>query len=109
MCGRLKLYAIVKTGGQQYRVEENTIIEVNKLNSNEGDEIVINEVLAVGSDSDVKIGTPYVPGAKVTAKVIRQFKGQKINGFTYKPKKHTQRHWGHRQQLTRLAITKIEA
>jgi len=50
-----------------------------------------------------------VPGAKVTAKVMKQFKGPKIDGFTYKPKKATQRHWGHRQQLTRLKITKIEA
>lgn len=109
MCGRLKLYAIVKTGGQQYRVEENTIIEVNKLKSDEGEEIIINEVLAIGADSGIKVGTPYVPGAKVTAKVLKQFKGPKIDGFTYKPRKHTQRHWGHRQQLTRLAITKIEA
>ncbi|MEN6521287.1 MAG: 50S ribosomal protein L21 [Armatimonadota bacterium] len=103
------MYAIVKTGGQQYRVEEKTIIEVNKLSSDEGSEITIEEVLVVGADSGVKVGTPYVPGAKVTAKVLKQFKGPKIDAFTYKPKKHTQRHWGHRQQLTRLEITKIEA
>lgn len=103
------MYAIVKTGGQQYRVEEKTIIEVNKLTSDEGAEIIINEVLVLGADTGVKVGTPYVPGAKVTAKVLKQFKGPKIDAFTYKPKKHTQRHWGHRQQLTRLEITKIEA
>lgn len=103
------MYAIVKTGGQQFRVEENTIIEVNKLQSDEGQEIVLDEVLVIGSDQGVKIGTPHVPGAKVTAKVMKQFKGPKIDGFTYKPKKATQRHWGHRQQLTRLKITKIEA
>jgi large subunit ribosomal protein L21 len=103
------VYAIVKTGGQQFRVEENNIIEVNKLSSEEGEEIVLDEVLVVGSDKGVKVGTPHVPGAKVRARVLKQFKGPKINGFTYKPKKSTHRHWGHRQQLTRLSIIKIEA
>ena len=103
------MYAIVKAGGQQYRVEENTIIDVNKLPSAEGEEIVLDEVLVVATDKGVKVGTPHVPGAKVRARVLKQFKGDKIEGFTYKPKKHTQRHWGHRQQLTRLEITKIEA
>lgn len=103
------MYAIVKTGGQQFRVEENTIIEVNKLSSEEGEEIVLEEVLVLGTDKGVKFGTPVVTGAKVKAKVLKQFKGPKIDGFTYKPRKHTQRHWGHRQQLTRLSITKIEA
>lgn len=103
------MYAIVKTGGQQFRVEEKSIIEVNKLNVEEGTEIVLDEVLVLSSDSGVQIGTPRVTGAKVTAKVMKQFKGAKINGFTYKPKKHTQRHYGHRQLLTRLSIVKIEA
>ncbi|MBI2844403.1 MAG: 50S ribosomal protein L21 [Armatimonadetes bacterium] len=102
------MYAIVKTGGQQFRVEENTVIEVNKLRSSEGEEVVLDEVLLVGSDEGVKIGTPHVAGARVTAKVLNQFKGPKIDGFTYKPKKRIQRHWGHRQQLTRLKISKIE-
>jgi len=107
--GRPEVYAIVKAGGQQYRVEENTVIEVNKLSSSEGEEIVLDEVLLISSDKGVKVGTPHVAGAKVKAKVLKQFKGPKIDAFTYKPKKHTQRHWGHRQQLTRLEITKIEA
>jgi large subunit ribosomal protein L21 len=102
------VYAILKTGGQQFRVEEKSIIEVNKLKVEEGTEIVLEEVLVIGAEGSVKIGTPHVPGAKVTAKVMKQFKGAKIDGFTYKPKKATQRHWGHRQQLTRLEITKIE-
>ncbi len=103
------MYVIVKTGGQQFRVEEKSIIEVNKLANEEGEEIVLDEVMMVGGDGAVKVGTPFVSGAKVTAKVVSQFKGPKITAFTYKPKKHTQRHWGHRQQLTRLQITKIEA
>ena len=103
------MYAIVKTGGQQFKVEENAIIEVNKLSQNEGDEIVLSEVLMLGGDSGVKVGTPFIEGAKITAKEMKQFKGPKIDAVTYKPKKHTQRHWGHRQQMTRLQITKIEA
>lgn len=102
------MYAIIKAGGQQFKVEEKSIIEVNKLASEEGDEVVISDVLLVGTDKGVTVGTPIVPGVKVTAKVLKQFKGPKIDGFTYKPKKHTQRHWGHRQHLTRLSIVKIE-
>lgn len=102
------MYAIVKTGGQQFRVQENTIIEVNKLPLEEGQEIVLDDVLIIGTDKGVKIGTPNVAGATVKAKVLKQFKGPKLDCFTYKPKKHTQRHWGHRQLLTRLSIIKIE-
>ncbi len=103
------MYAIIKTGGQQFRVEEKTILEVNKLPVDEGSEIVLDEVLVVGTDKGVKVGAPTVAGAKVTAKVLKQFKDKKIYGFTYKPRKHTSRRWGHRQQLTRISITKIEA
>ncbi len=102
------MYAIVKTGGQQFRVEEKTIIEVNKLPNEEGSEVILDQVMVVGGDKGVKVGAPFISGAKVTAKVLKQFKGPKIDGFTYKPKKHSQRHYGHRQQLTRLSITKIE-
>jgi large subunit ribosomal protein L21 len=103
------VYAIIKTGGQQFRVEEKGIIEANKLPQGEGEEIVISEVLMIGGDGPIKVGAPFIDGAKVTAKIVKQFKGPKIDAFTYKPKKHTQRHWGHREQLTRLQITKIEA
>lgn len=103
------MYAILKTGGQQFRVEEKSIIEVNKLKNDEGEEIVLDEVLIVGGDGGVRVGAPFLDGVKVTAKVVKQFKGPKLDCFTYKPKKHTQRHWGHRQQMTRLQITKIEA
>lgn len=103
------MYAIVKTGGQQFKVEEKSIIEVNKLALEEGSEIVLDEVLVLSSDNGLQIGTPRVPGAKVTAKVLKQFKGAKIDGFTYKPKKSSSRRYGHRQQLTRLSIVKIEA
>jgi len=102
------VYAIVRTGGCQYKVEKNSIIEVNKLDADEGAEFVIDDVLMLCDETGVKVGSPRVPGAKVKAKVLKQFKGEKIDAYTYKPKKRQQRHWGHRQLLTRLQITDIE-
>jgi large subunit ribosomal protein L21 len=102
------VYAIVKAGGKQYKVEENSVIQVNKLQAEVGDEVVLKEVLMVNSDGDTKVGTPYVPGARVVAKVLRQFKDEKIDGFTFKPKKNVARRYGHRQMLTELSIEKIE-
>ena len=101
------MYAIIRAGGKQYRVAENDIIEVNKLDAAEGEEIVLNEVLLVSNDAGVKIGSPLVEGASVTGKVTRQYKGRKIRGFTYKPKKQIHRRYGHRQLLTSVTIEKI--
>ena len=101
------MYAIIKAGGKQYKVSENDVINVNKLDVSEGDEIVLDEVLLVSDGSTTKIGEPYVSGAKLVAKAVKQFRGKKINAYTYKPKKHTQRHYGHRQYLTAIAIEKI--
>ena len=101
------MYAIIKTGGKQYKVAEKDVINVDRLAVSDGDEVVLDEVLLVSDGSTTQIGTPYVSGAKVTAKALKQVKGKKINGYTYKPKKHTQRHYGHRQQLTAVAIEKI--
>lgn len=102
------MYAIVRAGGKQYRVAENDIIEVNKLAVEQGEEVVLNEVLLVSDDSGVKIGSPYVEGASVVGKVTRQYKGRKVRGFTYKPKKQIHRRYGHRQMLTSVTIEKIE-
>ncbi len=101
------MYAIVKAGGRQYRVAQDDVITVNKLAASEGDEVVLDEVMLVSGDSGVSVGTPYVAGAAVVGKVVRHLKGPKINGFTYKPKKDQHRHFGHRQQLTSLAIKEI--
>lgn len=101
------MYAIIRAGGKQYRVAEKDVIEVNKLSADEGEEIVLNEVLLVSDDSGVKIGAPYVEGASVVGKVTRQYKGRKIRGFTYKPKKSSSRRYGHRQLLTALSIERI--
>ncbi len=102
------MYAIIKTGGKQYTVRENDIVEVEKLNVAEGDQVELDSVLFVSTDSGAVIGSPTVEGAKVTAKVLRHDLGKKVIGFTYKPKKNIQRHYGHRQPLTRLQIQKIE-
>lgn len=101
------MYAIIRAGGRQYKVAEKDVIEVNKLAAAEGEEVVLGEVLLIGGDGDVKIGSPYVEGASVVGKVTRQYKGRKIRGFTYKPKKNIHRRYGHRQLLTSVSIEKI--
>jgi len=101
------VYAIIRAGGKQFRVAEKDIIEVNKLSAGEGEEVVLNEVLLVSDDSGVKIGSPLVEGASVVGKVTRQYKGRKVRGLTYKPKKASSRRYGHRQLLTSVSIEKI--
>ncbi len=103
------MYAIVETGGKQLRVEEGQSIFVEKLNAEEGSEIVLDKVVAF-SDKTMKLGAPYVKGAKVTCKVEKQGKEKKIIIFKYKAKKgSTHRKQGHRQPYTKLTVTKIEA
>ncbi len=101
------MYAIIKSGGRQYRVAQDDVIAVNRLVGSEGEEIVIDEVLLVSDDGAVKIGAPYVEGAKVLGTVVRHYRGRKIKGFHYKPKKDERRRYGHRQELTSVAIKAI--
>ncbi len=104
-----ELYAIVKAGGKQYKVSENDVIEVNKLDVEEGGDVVLEEVLLVSDDKKgPTIGDPFVKGAQVTGKVIDQHKGKKIHGYTYRPKKNYHRGYGHRQLLTSVKIEKIK-
>lgn len=103
------MYAIFKTGGKQYRVSEGDTVIVEKLDAAEGDTVTFDEVLTVVNDADVKIGTPIVAGAKVTAKVEKQDKAKKILIFKYKAKSNYRRRQGHRQPYTKLTIEKIEA
>lgn len=103
------MYAIFKTGGKQYRVSEGDTVIVEKLDAAEGDIVTFDEVLTVVNDADVKIGTPIVAGAKVTAKVEKQDKAKKILIFKYKAKSNYRRRQGHRQPYTKLTIEKIEA
>ena len=102
------MYAIIKTGGKQYVVEEGKVISIEKLDVEEGAEVTFDEVLLVSGD-DVKIGQPNVAGAKVTGKVLEQGKERKIRIFKYKAKSNYRRRQGHRQPFTKLTIEKIEA
>ena len=102
------MYAIIKTGGKQLKVEEGQAIFVEKLDAEPEAEVVFDKVILV-SDKALQVGTPYVEGAKVTAVVEKQGKGRKIQIFKYKQKKgSTRRRQGHRQPYTKLTIKAIE-
>ena len=100
------MYAIIATGGKQYRVCEGDVIYIEKLDV-EVDSTVSFDVLLVGNDGDVKVGTPVVEGVKVEGKVVGQVRGEKIIVFKYKSKKNYRRKQGHRQPYTKVEITKI--
>lgn len=100
-------YAVIETGGKQYRVAEGDKITVERLAVDEGSDITIDRVLLIGGNGTTKIGTPVVDGATVTATVLEHKRGEKIEIFKYKPKKRYRRHTGHRQEQTRLSITGI--
>ncbi len=103
------MFAIIQTGGKQYKVAEKDILEIEKLSDlNSGDLLNVDEVLLIAkSDNDVIIGRPYIEGACVELKVIDHVQGDKIKGFTYKAKKRVQRHFGHRQKYTEVEVVKI--
>ncbi|MBQ7153015.1 MAG: 50S ribosomal protein L21 [Clostridia bacterium] len=102
------MFAVVETGGKQYKVVEQDIIFVEKLNANEGDEIVFDRVVALSNDAGFKVGTPVVDGAKVTAKVLKNGKGPKIYVLKYKAKKNEKKKIGHRQPYTKVQILSIQ-
>ena len=103
------MYAVIATGGKQYRVAEGDVIFVEKLAGEVDESLVFNDVLTVVKDDDVKIGAPFLEGAKVTAKVLKQGKDKKILVYKYKSKANYRRRQGHRQPYTKVAIEKIEA
>jgi large subunit ribosomal protein L21 len=103
------MYAIIKTGGKQYKVQEGDIIRVEKLDVEEGFVVEFDEVLAVNNDNGLKVGTPLVEGAVVEANVLKQGKSKKIIVFKYKAKKNYRKKQGHRQPYTQVQITKINA
>ncbi len=103
------MYAIIQTGGKQYRVAEGDVLNVEKLAVEAGGEYVFDQVLSVVNDADVKIGAPVVEGAKVTAKVVEHGKGEKIFVFKYKAKSNYRKRQGHRQPYTQVEIVSIQA
>ena len=100
------MYAIIATGGKQYRVSEGDVIYIEKIDA-QVDSTVSFDVLLMGNDGDVKIGTPVVEGVKVEGKVVGQIRGEKIVVYKYKSKKNYRRNQGHRQPYTKVEITKI--
>ena len=103
------MYAVIRTGGKQYRVEAGQQLRVEKLSGAAGDRVEFPEVLMIGGDGDVAVGTPTVENAKVVGEIVEQGRGRKITVFKYKSKTRYRRLRGHRQQQTLLAITEIQS
>ncbi|WP_062355488.1 50S ribosomal protein L21 [Bacillus kwashiorkori] len=101
------MYAIIETGGKQLKVEEGQTIYVEKLDAAQGETVTFDKVLFVGGEN-VKVGTPFVEGATVTAKVEKHGRNKKIIVFKYKPKKNYHKKQGHRQPYTKVTIEKIQ-
>jgi len=101
------MYAIVESGGKQYKAVPGTTIEVDRLQIEEGTQIELDQVFLVAADENYQVGSPTVPGANVTATVVEHFKGRKIIVFKFKSGNNYRRKQGHRQQYTRLQIDEI--
>jgi large subunit ribosomal protein L21 len=102
------MYAIIETGGKQYRVEEGAKITVEKLTADAGAEVALEKVLLVGEDSGLKVGAPYVAGAKVTCEVVEHLRGPKVLAFHKWRRNDSHKKTGHRQDLTTLKIKTIQ-
>lgn len=104
------MYAVIETGGKQYRVSEGDVLRVERVSAGPGESVEFDRVLVVSDeDGGVKVGAPHVPGAKVVASVIAHGKARKIFVFKYKAKKNYRRRYGHRQPYTEVRVQKIEA
>lgn len=103
------MYAIIETGGKQYKVQEGDVVFVEKLSAEVNSTVELTDVLAVSKDGKLVVGTPNVAGAKVTATVLKHDKEKKVVVFKYKKKKDYRKKQGHRQPYTQLKIEKIEA
>jgi large subunit ribosomal protein L21 len=103
------MYAIIKTGGKQYKVAAGEKIKVEAIAADVGQEVVIDQVLAVGSGADLQVGSPLVTGASVTATVVAQGKHDKVHIFKMRRRKHHRKSQGHRQAYTELQISAVSA
>ena len=103
------MYAVFKTGGKQYRAATGDVIKVEKIEAEKGSTVELDQVLMVGEGEDVKVGTPYLEGGKVTAKVVDHGRRDKIKVIKFKRRKNYRRQMGHRQYFTQLEITGIDA
>lgn len=102
-------YAVIRTGGKQYRVSEGQLVKIEKLAGEVGDKVTLDDVLLIGGNGEVKIGAPLVADAKVTGEIVGQGKAKKVLVFKKKRRKSYSRQRGHRQHQTTLKITAIEA
>lgn len=102
-------YAIIETGGKQYKVQTGDVLFLEKLDAAEETTVTFDQVIALHNDKALKTGAPYIKGASVEAKVLKNGKGKKITVFTYKPKKGSKRCMGHRQPYTKVQIEAIHA
>jgi large subunit ribosomal protein L21 len=105
----MEAYAVIETGGKQYRVQKDTVLSVELLGVDAGETVEFDQVLAVSDGSELTIGTPVVENAKVTASVIENYRGEKIFAFKKKRRKGYRKKIGHRQELTKLKIETISA
>jgi len=103
------MYAIIETGGKQYKVSSGDVLFIEKLDAEAETTVTFDKVIAVNNDETISVGDPYVAGATVEAKVLKNGKAKKITVFTYKPKKGKQRKLGHRQPYTKVKIEAINA
>jgi large subunit ribosomal protein L21 len=102
------MYAVIQTGGKQYRVKEGDILKIEKLEGGAGDRLTLDQVLMVKGENGTRIGTPTVPDARVTVEVIEQGREKKITVYKYKKRKNYRRKQGHRQAYTKVIVEKIE-
>ena len=103
------MYAVFTTGGKQYRATTGDILKIEKLNAEKGATVELDQVLMVGEGADVKVGTPFLKGGKVTATVVDQGRGKKVRILKFKRRKHHMKQMGHRQDFTQIEITGIAA
>lgn len=103
------MYAIVKTGGKQYKAAKDDVLIIEKLEGEAGTAVELGEVLMVVDGETTTVGSPFVKGAVVRGEIVRQAKGSKIEAFNYKPKKNERKRWGHRQPETHVRVTEVQA
>lgn len=101
------MYAVIETGGKQYRVQQGDTLFIEKIEANEGENFSFDKVLLVSNEGEVSVGTPYVDGASVEAKVVEHGKGKKVIVFKYKAKKDYRKKQGHRQPYTKVLVERI--